>query len=87
MTTQEYWDELNQHDWYYHYSDDGKVYNRGKSNEQRLDGHSLESDEHKAIFKAFSEHHFSGSAFGTDKAPKPERPGGPKPSCGDSHGF
>ena len=35
-TSAEYWDALKAHDWYYHFSDDGRVWRRGEAQDSAL---------------------------------------------------
>jgi len=69
-----YWDMLNKHDWYYTYSDDHGVYQRGVDSENELKRIAKHTYFHMALFDGFHKHHFSGEAWRTEKAPKPERP-------------
>lgn len=74
VTLQQYWDSLNRHDWYYDYSDDHSVWQRGSAELSRLRAMSKQSPEHTAMFEGFKKHYFSGESWGTEKAPKPVRP-------------
>ncbi len=69
----EFWDNLNSHDWYYAFSDDGRVWRAGDAAEKRLEEIAKESPKHRELLEAFSNHHFSGEPWNTPKAPKPER--------------
>lgn len=74
MTLTEFYDELDKHDWYYDWSDDGRVWDRGHANLSRLLNIAGESKAHQLLYDAFHAHHFSGAPWKTDKKPKPERP-------------
>jgi len=74
MTLQEFYDELDKHDWYYEYSDDHGVWNRGQSEWNRLYIAAKDSLEFQALMKSFHQHYYSGKPWGTDKQPKPNRP-------------
>jgi hypothetical protein len=74
VTLEQYWVMLNNHDWYYNYSDDPSVWRRGSNNEAKMVGTSKQSPEHEALYKGFVAHHFSGDPWKTEKQPKPERP-------------
>lgn len=79
MTLQEFWDMLDRHDWYYHFSDCSKTFSRGRQSENNL--HSVATSngpEFKEMLDAFHTHKFSGEHYGTEKQPKPDRPGGPR---------
>ena len=78
MSLQQYWDELEKHDWYYPYSDDNRTFNRGSLNEKRLKREAFKNTDMIEMYEAFGKYHFSGPAYNTERAPKPERPGGPK---------
>lgn len=70
---QDFWDQLERHDWFYHFSDDHRVWVRGESDCKRLED-LAESLGLTPMLKAFAEYHFSGESFGKPQAPKPERP-------------
>lgn len=74
MGLAEYWDNLNRHDWYYQFSDDHGVWCAGESDAGRLAALAMLSNEHKAMHEQFTKHYYSGEAWGTPRAPKPERP-------------
>jgi hypothetical protein len=62
----EYFNELCQHDWYYNYSDDFTVYNRGRANLFKLQSLAAEN---KVLGKMYED--YSAWAFDNEK-PKPE---------------
>lgn len=74
MTLNDFYTELERHDWYYHFSDDHGVWCRGVAESNRLQEIAKESPEHTKLMNDFGEHYFSGESFGKPKAPKPERP-------------
>jgi len=74
MSLQEFFDELEKHDWYYEYSDDQRVWDKGNTNSKRLSGISEESEEHKKLYKDYTNHMYSGETFEKEKIPKPDRP-------------
>ena len=65
---------LSGHDWYYDYSDDHGVWQRGKDASERLRRISENGQEYKDLRLAFRTYYFSGDAFGKEKQPKPEKP-------------
>jgi hypothetical protein len=74
-TLQEYWDMLDKHDWYFMFSDDRHVYEKGWQAENRLlklaeDG----GEEYRELFNGFQKHYFSGEPWVNEKQPRPERP-------------
>lgn len=71
---QEYWDQLDLHDWFYSYSDDNRVWKRGEAEKSALLAIAKSSPEHQALYDGFHKHHFSGKAWNTEKAEKPARP-------------
>lgn len=73
-TLNDYYDLLARHDWYYSFSDDGRVWRAGVVAEKELQRIALESDAHGALLAGFRDHYFSGKPWGTEKAPMPERP-------------
>ncbi len=70
----QYHDMLNRHDWYHSMSDDPRKMDRGEREAKILTAISNQSPEHKAMLEGFFNHHWSGPAWNTPKAPKPERP-------------
>lgn len=74
VSLQEFYDQLNRHDWYFDFSDDICVCRKGREETARLTGIANQSPEHKALMDAFRDHYFSGESWGTEKKPKPERP-------------
>ena len=44
---------LKNHDWFYSYSDDGRVYSNGKAEEKKLLEWSKRSASHKALHEAY----------------------------------
>ena len=74
MTLQEYYDALEKADWYYDYSDDNSVWRRGMAEIGRLEAVCKEGPKYAALYEAFDKHKFSGKPWGTEQAPKPERP-------------
>jgi hypothetical protein len=75
----EYWDLLDGHDWYFNYSDAAGVYKRGSQvNSFICEIARKRGGEYAQLLRAFNLHYFSGKPWGTEKAPKPDRPGTPK---------
>jgi hypothetical protein len=76
MTEQEFYDACERHDWFYQMSDDGRVFRAGRATSEQLQAEaSVDSTGRKlAIFESWSDYHFSGPAYGSEKAPKPVRP-------------
>lgn len=81
ISLQDYWDQLDRHDWYYQFSDDGGTYRWGSDNEKKLKKLAELSDDHKALYSAFVQSKFNASTgFSKDipAIPKPDRPGSGK---------
>jgi len=74
MTLTEYYDELAGHDWYYNYSDDYSVWQRGLRNKRRLVAIAQQSEKHMELLEGFQRHMFTGEPWGNKREPKPERP-------------
>ena len=74
MKLKDFWIELNKHDWYYDFSDDHSVWQRGQKRKDELVAMSQESPQNKALYDKMAKHWFSGEPWGTEKAPKPEQP-------------
>lgn len=71
MTTlTDYWDRLRRHDWYYGFSDDGRVYRAGEAESQAIRAIAKESPEHQAMYDGFVAHY---SDHG-ERPPLPPRP-------------
>lgn len=75
MTTlREYYQLLKAHDWYFAFSDDQSVYNKGAASLKHLKQTMEESPLHQILFHGFQEHYFSGMGFDTEQAPLPTEP-------------
>jgi len=74
MKLTDFYDELSRHDWYYQFSDDYGVWQRGERDSARLTVISCESPRHGALMEAFTKHYYSGKPWGTPESPKPDRP-------------
>ncbi len=72
MTLKEFYDKLEKHDWWYCMSDDGKVYERGSQNFEKLKKIANESTEHMTLYMQYS--NYVDSLVNGPKLPKPERP-------------
>ena len=74
LALQEFYDELERHDWFYFYSDDRRAYSAGQSNETKLSNKSTTNPEFRKLYVAYKDWKNSNGAV-----LKPARPGGPKP--------
>lgn len=72
MTIKEYYKELENHDWYYSFSDDDTMYKRGYENELKLKKMAENLEKYQNLYAAFSAYKFSGNAWGTKRKLKPK---------------
>ncbi|MDN7465965.1 hypothetical protein [Burkholderia gladioli] len=74
-TIEQFYDDLDRHDWYFSFSDNSQVYRNGTENVARIEAivRRLGGD-HAALYAAFEKHHFSGEPWSTPKWDKPARP-------------
>lgn len=73
-TPQEFYDLCATHDWTHMMSDSSSVHRRGRDQQQRLERLAAVDPQLKPILEAWRAHVFSGPAYRTERAPKPERP-------------
>lgn len=76
MTLAELYRELERHDWFHEMSDDPRIYHAGQENWRRLEREAMSIEGGPELRQAYIKHVFSGPAFGSPKAPKPEKPEG-----------
>jgi hypothetical protein len=70
-----FYDRCKHIDWYYDYSDDGRVYERGRNAMRQLEAEAKAAPELKAIFDAWHDYYHVGKPPGQDPGKqKPERP-------------
>ncbi len=74
VTLGQFYQILSNHDWYFAFSDDNRVYHNGEASKERLNAFAKQSSAHQALLDGFSRHHFSGEPWGTEQAPLPARP-------------
>ncbi|TWC62464.1 MULTISPECIES: hypothetical protein [unclassified Burkholderia] len=74
-TIEQFYDDLNGHDWFSCHSDNPQVYGSGSEEVARIEAivQRLGGD-HAALYDAFKRHHFSGEPWSTPKWDKPARP-------------
>lgn len=68
MKPSEYYDELVRHDWYYEYSDDYSVWQRGQANKHRIQSIAQEDEVLLGLYNAYSDYMFREG----DKPTRPE---------------
>ena len=71
---QEFFKECQYHDWYYEYSDDGRVYDRGRSAYAKLSGKANSHPKFLEIYKAWEKYVWGGPTFARESKPKPVMP-------------
>ena len=71
---QEFFKLCESHDWYYEYSDDGRVWRKGREQHEKLQSMVAKHEEYRAIYRSWAEHKFSGAHMKTEKKPKPIMP-------------
>lgn len=74
MSPEEFYDKCASHDWYHAYSDDHNVWRRGEAAEHELRKIAATDERLQSIFDQWRDHMFTGEAYGSERAPKPERP-------------
>lgn len=67
ITLQQFYKELEEHDWTYNHSDDQRAWRAGRLKQRQLDQWAALSDKHTALYWAYKDHIFK-------KAPKPPQP-------------
>jgi hypothetical protein len=63
MILQDFDQKLRNHDWYYNYSDDGRVWRAGEQVENEIRSISKLSPQHLELFEAWNQYYFSGPSF------------------------
>ena len=74
MNLNEFYDALENHDWFWMFSDDLKVKKNGENAEYELNEIAKLSSDHQDLLNAFRAYHFSGEPWKTERCPKPNRP-------------
>lgn len=60
LSIQSFYDDLVHHDWYYEYSDDGRVWRQGRADKERLEAEAKAGGvEYEALYQGFARHYFS----------------------------
>lgn len=70
MTKKEYFEAVENFDWYFQMSDDSRAYNAGCQREKELIQIGRENG-WLHIWQAWKDYMFSGEPWGTEKKPKP----------------
>lgn len=73
-TPGEYWDQLKKHDWFYDFSDDQSVWDRGQREAGRLYTLSKTSPEHEKLWADWNAHINSGIRQTEPLLEEPKRP-------------
>lgn len=74
MKPQEFYSELENHDWFYVMSDDHYVYNAGKAEASKIIALTQSNPELRLMYEEYRAYIESGPAFGTERLPKPKCP-------------
>jgi hypothetical protein len=74
MTLAELYRELEAHDWFHAMNDDARVADVGRQDWERLLWEAKRIEGGLSLFNGYSKYIFSGPAFGTPQAPRPEKP-------------
>jgi len=69
MTIQEFYDKLAKFDWYYSFSDDGRVFREGSAKESQLKSEAAQTPGGQKLYKAFANWMCSHG-----QSPRPARP-------------
>ena len=72
MTDRDFFKACASHDWYYEMSDDPSARTRGSQARRRLQEAAALDPHHADILSAWMLHMFTGKAWGTTKADRPE---------------
>ena len=71
---QEFYDKCKSLDWFYAFSDDGRVYRAGAAAVAATKSEAQRDPEKLRIFNEWHDHYFSGEPWKTEKKPVPVRP-------------
>lgn len=74
MTLQEFYDKCAAFDWYYEYSDDHRVWQRGCTAHDALRAEAASDPAKSEIYQAWHKHMFTGEPWKSERAPRPEKP-------------
>jgi hypothetical protein len=75
MSLQQFYKDLEQHDWFYPWTDDSSVYRRGEQAYKALETTAKENGPAYAwLIAEYARHMCSGEPWNTPKHPKPEAP-------------
>ena len=71
---QDFYDRCQYVDWYYGFSDDFRVFQRGEAALRALKAEAEADPAKLAIYEAWNTHFFTGKPWGNEQQPPPERP-------------
>jgi len=78
MTPTEFFNRCKNHDWYYDFSDDYRVWQRGTAARDELRRLIAEAGADRSVFQAiydkWRDYMFNGPSWGTEKPPEPQPP-------------
>jgi len=70
MNLKDFDKKLSLHDWFYDYSDDGRVWRAGLQAREEIEIIAKKSPEHQELYRTWIKYMFSGPSFNTDKFTK-----------------
>lgn len=73
ISLREYWELLNNHDWFYQWSDDHRVYQKGFRESQELSTLSIHGKDFQDLYQAFNDWHIA-NVLRQDDVKKPKKP-------------
>lgn len=59
-------------DWFYDYSDDHRVWERGSAAHSKILAEAKASPQHRSLYDLWFRHHFTGKPWGTEEFTKAE---------------
>ena len=72
MSLKEFDAKLAAFDWFYDFSDDHSVWERGRAAEAPLLATAKSSPQHRALYNLWHRHHFTGKPWGTQEFTRDE---------------
>lgn len=74
VSLREFYSMLENHDWYFDWSDDMRVYRAGKESLNKLISLSQVSPKHRELFQDFESYMFTGEPWGDERSDRPKIP-------------
>lgn len=70
----DYYEMLDNHDWFFDFADDHQRWRAGLDQEEKLKEIALQSQAHDTLFRQFHKWKFNGEPFGSNPVAKPKKP-------------